>query len=303
MDTLTKINPALTATPSTPAHDPRNEDESTLAARRVAADLDAVADDDLEFVNIDAMWLVTTMLAVGPRVNGYMDAIRALPGSEAAVIAKLGDYTQALSYWQAQTLLATTPTPELAAMVETAIEVRDRTLSDLRALVNHGVLDAAAIEKFVGVNGHRKVAFDLKAMSALVHAEWPRIQGKTMITLEAMDEAAKLAGRILVAVGERDANPVAEAQAQKQRDKAYTLVVRTYAKARRALSYLRFAEGDADTILPSLYAGRGGRRPGKAGAENANAAAPAANAVASASSSAPSGVVYSSMIGAPVAKP
>jgi hypothetical protein len=44
------------------------------------------------------------------------------------------------------------------------------------------------------------------------------------------------------------------------RQKAFTLFVRAYDEARRAVQYLRAKAGDADSIAPSLYQGRAGRR-------------------------------------------
>ena len=43
------------------------------------------------------------------------------------------------------------------------------------------------------------------------------------------------------------------------RTRAFVLFVRCYDEIRRAVSFLRWNEGDADTLVPSLYAGRGGR--------------------------------------------
>lgn len=45
------------------------------------------------------------------------------------------------------------------------------------------------------------------------------------------------------------------------RQRTFTLLVRSYDQIRRALSYLRWNEGDVDRIAPSLWAGRGGSRP------------------------------------------
>ena len=45
------------------------------------------------------------------------------------------------------------------------------------------------------------------------------------------------------------------------RQRLFTLFVNAYDQARRAVGYLRWNEGDADQIAPSLYAGRSnGRR-------------------------------------------
>jgi hypothetical protein len=49
------------------------------------------------------------------------------------------------------------------------------------------------------------------------------------------------------------------------RARAFTVFSRAYDQVRRAAMFLRWNEGDPDAIVPSLYAGRGGR--GKAAEE------------------------------------
>lgn len=53
----------------------------------------------------------------------------------------------------------------------------------------------------------------------------------------------------------------ARAAAAELRVRALSLLVREYEELRRMVTYVRWFEGDADTFVPSLYAGRGGRRP------------------------------------------
>jgi hypothetical protein len=61
--------------------------------------------------------------------------------------------------------------------------------------------------------------------------------------------------------------------------------VHAYDQTRRAVIYLRWNEGDADTIAPSLYKGRGGRAassndPATEPADTSGAATPAEPEVA-----------------------
>ncbi len=74
----------------------------------------------------------------------------------------------------------------------------------------------------------------------------------------------------------REQTPDALAAAALLRQKAFTLAVKTYGALRRGVLYLRYDEGDADRIAPSLYAGRGGRgrREGEDAAEPSPAVSP-----------------------------
>ena len=77
--------------------------------------------------------------------------------------------------------------------------------------------------------------------------------------------------QLLAALGERG-QPLDIAQAEgaaERRLRAFALFMRAYDACRRAIAYLRWDEDDADTIAPSLFKGRGGRRPSEPGADGA----------------------------------
>src|SRR5688500_269126 len=66
------------------------------------------------------------------------------------------------------------------------------------------------------------------------------------------------------------------------RKRAYTLLVRSYNEVRRVISFLRWHDGDAEDIAPSLHtAGRAARRSDEEAAEEPEpAAAPTGSPVA-----------------------
>jgi hypothetical protein len=106
-----------------------------------------------------------------------------------------------------------------------------------------------------------------------------------------VDRAAELAPELLVALGERGHGKTASsaAAAADRRARAFTLLVDAYDACRRAVTYLRWNEGDADLIAPSLFKLRGPRRsPAEAPPEPpAPAPAPEPAPVAMASSTPP----------------
>jgi len=91
---------------------------------------------------------------------------------------------------------------------------------------------------------------------------------------------------LLAALGVREhgASPPAF-DAAERRACAFTLFMRAYDQARRAVIFLRWDEGDADEIAPSLYKGRGGR--GQRAEAPAEAPAASTEAPAAASTEAP----------------
>ncbi|MFS8069892.1 MAG: hypothetical protein ACMG6S_26300, partial [Byssovorax sp.] len=53
---------------------------------------------------------------------------------------------------------------------------------------------------------------------------------------------------------------VTPAEAADRKLRAFTLFTNAYDQVRRGVMYLRWDEGDADSLAPSLYKGRGGPR-------------------------------------------
>jgi hypothetical protein len=67
---------------------------------------------------------------------------------------------------------------------------------------------------------------------------------------------SRFADRLISAVGDRAQTPT-QIDAADRRQRAFSLFVKAYDQARRAIQYVRWQQGDADSIAPSLYSGRG----------------------------------------------
>ena len=80
-------------------------------------------------------------------------------------------------------------------------------------------------------------------------------------------------------IGRRGWRVAGVSVAAELRVRAFTLFVHAYSNARRAVTYLRWHEGDADSIAPSLYAGRSNGRM-KPSEDQAGEVATSAEAVA-----------------------
>jgi hypothetical protein len=79
-------------------------------------------------------------------------------------------------------------------------------------------------------------------------------------------------------IGVRERAPGRITEAADLRNRAFTLFLRTYNQARRAVQYLRFDVEDADDITPVLYPGKRRRKRRRA----AEAAAQATTALVAA---------------------
>ena len=127
-------------------------------------------------------------------------------------------------------------------------------------------LSISRVNEVPNTMGYKNQAFGTLMLAALARGAWPRLQGKTAITPEELDEAEILADQLLTAVGEREQLPVVEQAAADIKARAYTLALQTYESIRRDISHLRWHEGDVDEIAPS-FRGQLSKRKSSSGSE------------------------------------
>jgi hypothetical protein len=234
---------------------------ANTAFERVQADLAAWKPEELLTVNLDISAAVATVLGVLPEARALREQIaKELPSFDVARFDKLEDYALALSYAQAKYLSATQPPDDLDALSEEAASLRERLLAEARSLTHHGLVSSAQLAQLKGANGYKNVATDLMVLTSVMQAGWTQIQGKTPTTAQDLEHASRVATRLLRIVGLREQGPAQVAQATDTRLRAYTTFFRTYEDARRAVTYLRARQGDADSIMPALHPGRPRRR-------------------------------------------
>ncbi len=217
--------------------------------------IQAVPEEDYVHINIDVPTVVTTTLGSLPEISAVRPQVeQSLPDFDASAFDLLPTSVLALAYSHATQLSATTSAGELKEKAETAVAKREVLLADAHALATRGYLDPAALKKLKGPVGYRNVAFDLMALTSLLRQSWSQIGNKTAVREEELTDAETLAQEVLTTQGLKDEGPAVTDEAAKIRQQAFTLFVRTYDQIRRAIHYLRWEEGDAEDIAPSLYA-------------------------------------------------
>jgi hypothetical protein len=254
----------------------------------------ALAEGELMVPNIDIVSAVTTALGVLPELRALRAQIaEELPRFDVERYDRLEKYALALNHANVLHRSAVAPRGNVAEMADELTVIRDRLFADALSLANYNLIDGARLAQVKTAVGYRPLATDVFTLIAVLKERWSALQNKTPVTLEALNDAGHRAVELLAAVGQKEQAPVALGDAVERRQRAFTLFVRGYEDARRAVLYLRDAHGDADDIAPSLYAGRSRRR-----GENAPAAEPAAEGTRP-SASAPGSSSTSSNGGAP----
>jgi hypothetical protein len=112
-------------------------------------------------------------------------------------------------------------------------------------------------------SGHLDTANDLGELAILFGRPREKLAGRTPVTDAQIERAAQLSGELLDALGHRvlgNDGASTPSQLEEDRIKAFGLYYEVYEESRRAMSHLRWYEGDADQLVPSLF--RGHRRRG-----------------------------------------
>ncbi|MCU0693646.1 MAG: hypothetical protein MUF54_19840 [Polyangiaceae bacterium] len=239
-----------------------NEERSfALAFAESDTDRNALRPEDVKRVNLDVPSAVATSLGALPEILALRSEVEArLPKFDIGHFDRLQSYTMALSHAFAQSKSSIAELDKLPELNVEGTTIRDNFLADMATLARRGLINPKTFKTCKGYTGYKNIATELQVLSNLARAHWTGIEGKCGICLEELDRADKIAAHMLRLVGLREQAPEIAAEAADERDRAFTLFMRNYDQVRRAVTYLRWDEDDADEIAPSLYAGR--RRSG-----------------------------------------
>jgi len=234
------------------------------AFNQIKPELDALSPDALIPLEFDPVAAVHTALAAVPRIREHRDAIaEQLPQHPIEHVDNIDVYALGAWYTQLAHTYASGDPEATKTMVEEATKLRDGLLIAAEALAHRDLLDADAVAKLR--KGGADLASDLVALASLFSSSWGRVSSKTAVERHEVDRAAELGPAVLVAQSMTTKKGGKAVDTADQRARAFTALAGAYDSCRRALTYLRWKEGDADSIAPSLYKKRPGRKPKKEG--------------------------------------
>lgn len=229
--------------------------------QRVLPEMRALSPDELMQITIDVPSAISTVLGVVKELPRYRDAMtKQLPEFDLARFDRLEEYAMALSHANTLYATATKPPDDLKAVYEEGLKLRERLHADTTTLVVRELINPSTLKEYTGLVGHKNVATELQILAQVLKESFKQIEGKCAATVPEIDRALKVAARLLRIVGEREQRAAVVQETTDLRNRAFTLFDAAYDEARRGIIYLRWHEGDADTVTPSLYAGRGGTR-------------------------------------------
>jgi len=251
--------------PSGQTVQPGTDQPKTLTYRaafqQIEAQLPSVEVKDLLAINIDVTTAVTTATGALPEIMALRESASKVGGGfEIKNFDLLETYALAMMHVQGEYVAASMPPEALLALNEQGVALRDVLHSDATALAKRGLMNGSRLGTFKTGPGYKILAEDLVGLSSLLRHSWDSISSKTAITVAELDQAEEISRKLVAAVGAREQAPAILAEVAVQRQRVFTLFVQAYDQVRRAISMLRWNEGDLETIAPSLYSGRGNFR-------------------------------------------
>jgi hypothetical protein len=205
---------------------------------------------------------VNTALAAYPRILELRAEFEQLP-IDWSTIEQIKTLAEAAGHAQALYTVATQPPEELQAVYEDALARRATLKSDAMNLALHNLVNRDAVNAVKNDVGYRNVGYDLMSLVTIFRSAGDRLIGRTATLPADVDRAEAIANQLLAMNARREERSSVDPQIAEDRQRAFTLLLRAYDQARRALEFLRWERGDADRIAPSLYAMMGGGRPRK----------------------------------------
>ena len=226
----------------------------------VEAEMAALRRDELLVLNVDVFRAVSRTLAASRKIRALRPRMARLPEFDLEAVDKLELYALALESASARVRVAVAPHDGLDETVREAKALRRQMAADVAALVCHGVIPATASDCLQGARRYLSLAEDLQVLALLFEEHWAQIGGRCGTTEAHIARAATLSTRLYELLGARKFRDKPGTAPAEARQRVFTLFFRAYKEAQRGVAFLRAKEGDAELILPSIFARRVSKR-------------------------------------------
>ncbi|HEU4411530.1 MAG TPA: hypothetical protein VFS43_40165 [Polyangiaceae bacterium] len=241
-------------------------DEAAGAYERVRPDLDAMPAEAVGRITANVTTAAATVFGALPVIEAMGEDIKGLPHIDHPLLGKLRDYALALYYVGVIVMHAGGGKAAINALMGEAMPLRARLLTSAETLAAYDLVDAQRVASIRAGAGQLDTANDLTALSQLFRSGGDALFSNVPVTRAEIDRAAELGLQLLAALGRRMVGTDGEGLPSRYEDdraRAFRLVVRSYDEGRRAVTFLRWREGDADLLVPSLFAAKRRRSPPK----------------------------------------
>lgn len=239
-----------------PTLDPALAEHAAEAFASVKDEILAVPTSELLPTNLDILRAAGRGSVAAERIAPLLPELEKLHGLDFKRIAWLGIYALALVHAHDLATEVGAEVLALPALLEEAAPLREDLLRSAELVAYFGVVPIERVAAIRSGTGHFDTAGDLVALGRLFVEIWDRVHGKVFVTRAMVERATVLGGLLNKALAQReieDSPLVPNTGRRHLQAQAFTVFARAYDEARRGVSYLRWREGDAHLLVPSLY--------------------------------------------------
>lgn len=145
---------------------------------------------------------------------------------------------------------------ELETAASALAAKRDQLRLVAEAAIERGIIKPNALQRLIGGNSYDGLSTDTTMLCTWVDAHREKLGEHCKVSAEETAQIATEALAFARANAERPRQRIVDTEVGLKRARAFTHLLEVYDLARQLIGYTRWHQGDADTIAPSLYAGR-----------------------------------------------
>jgi hypothetical protein len=234
------------------------------AFERLRPELVTLHKKDLSPINVDPITAASIIRAALPRAHSLKATIQQeLNSFDPSLLEKLDQYTLALIHAQRRCVCVKQPPEQLKTLIERLRSIREQFQFDITCLAARRLIENYRRATFRSSTSYRNLASDVLTLAGLFRKHWPAVSSRTAVTLEELNEAETLANDLISVLNVHSRSPDVVAQAALERQQVFTLCDVAYNQLRKAVTVVRWEQGDANQIAPSIRSGKRPRRKTK----------------------------------------
>ena len=215
----------------------------------------ALPDAEIGPARLDVARAVDVALGSLQRVAPLHEELEAFSEFDVGTLDELRQLSEALFRAHARATRVSGDDP-VAVLADEGYALRRHLLTAARALAAGGVLAEARIAEISAGRGYLDLATDLQALRETFLDAREAIDGKTLVTDPDLRRAGQLGPELRDALAVRDVGSNVEPDAIEIRARIFVLFRNSYESLRRAVYFIRWDEGDAGELVPSLFTQR-----------------------------------------------
>ncbi len=219
---------------------------------------------------LDAYHAAAVALKIARRLDRFRKAMATLPKFDLVHLDRLPDYARALRYCQTEIVRRAARTKQRPELLTEGYHLRGRMLAYAEALTYADRFDPDVIARVREGVGQRDLVEDLNVLvGEFLELAEQVIGPETPVTKEHLERASAVAQELHLVVTAGTEVDLPQSALLRERRKLGGLLLRSHDQLRRAMTYLRWAEGDVAELVPALHVPAGPRRAAEPEAEPA----------------------------------